>query len=58
MSQTNSPWIVRLHYAFQDEQFLYMAMEYMAGGDLVTLQESFDFPENWARYATMHGIVT
>lgn len=49
MSHANSPWIVKLHYAFQDEQHLYMAMEYMAGGDLVTLQESMDFPEDMAR---------
>lgn len=49
MSHANSPWIVKLHYAFQDEQYLYMAMEYMAGGDLVTLQENMEFTEEMAR---------
>ncbi len=31
MTQAQSDWIVAMHYAFQDAQFLYMAMEYMAG---------------------------
>ena len=31
MSQATSPWIVKLHFAFQDDNFLYMAMDYMAG---------------------------
>ena len=31
MSHANSPWIVALHYSFQDEQFLYMIMDYMPG---------------------------
>jgi serine/threonine protein kinase len=31
MCFANSPWIVRLDFAFQDDQFLYMAMEFMAG---------------------------
>lgn len=32
----NNPWIVQLHYSFQDEKFLYLAMEYLPGGDLMT----------------------
>lgn len=32
MAHSDSPWIIKLHYAFQDAQFLYMAMDYMAGG--------------------------
>jgi Rho-associated protein kinase 1/Rho-associated protein kinase 2 len=31
MAHSDSPWIIKLHFAFQDEQFLYMAMDYMAG---------------------------
>jgi len=31
MAYSRSPWIIKLHYAFQDDQFLYMAMDYMAG---------------------------
>jgi len=29
-----SPYLVRLHYAFRDEESLYLAMEYCSGGDL------------------------
>eukprot|EP01147_Barroeca_monosierra_P003905 gene3905-6385_t len=57
MSHSNSPWIVRLHFAFQDEQYLYMAMEYLAGGDLINLQDKVDFPEEWARFYTAELIL-
>ena len=53
MSHAHSPWIVALHYSFQDENFLYMAMDYMPGGDLVSLQENYDtIPEPWAQFYT------
>ena len=29
-------WIVKLHCCFQDEKFLFFAMEYLPGGDLMT----------------------
>jgi Rho-associated protein kinase 1 len=32
MAHANSEWIVQLHYAFQDNKYLYMVMDYMAGG--------------------------
>ncbi|KAM7541827.1 hypothetical protein Aperf_G00000002813 [Anoplocephala perfoliata] len=35
MSQSVSPWIVRLIYSFQDVHSLYMVMEYVPGGTLV-----------------------
>lgn len=57
MTFANSPWIVRLHYAFQDDQYLYMVMEFMSGGDLVTVQENYDFPEEWARFYTAELIM-
>lgn len=31
------PWIVELKCSFQDEKYLYLVMEYLAGGDLMTL---------------------
>lgn len=31
------PWIVNLHYAFQDENYLYILMEYCPGGNLLNL---------------------
>lgn len=32
-----NPWLTVLHYSFTDETHLYMVMEYMAGGDLMSL---------------------
>ena len=33
----NNPWIVELKQSFQDEKYLYLVMEYLPGGDLMTL---------------------
>ena len=33
MAHANSEWIVQLHFAFQDERYLYMVMDYMPGDD-------------------------
>lgn len=30
-------WVVELKYSFQDERHLYLVMEFLAGGDLMTL---------------------
>lgn len=44
-------WIVRLHYAFQDIDNLYLVLEYMGGGDLLTLLVDRDtFPESMTRF--------
>ena len=37
LASTNSPWLVKLLYAFQDTENVYLAMEYVPGGDLRTL---------------------
>jgi serine/threonine kinase 38 len=37
LTTTNNPWIVELKYSFQDDRFLYLVMEYLGGGDLMTL---------------------
>jgi protein-serine/threonine kinase len=44
-----SRWIVRLCYSFQDNDHLYLAMEFMAGGDLLNLLIERDvFSEDFA----------
>jgi protein-serine/threonine kinase len=44
-------WIVRLHYAFQDIDNLYLVLEYMGGGDLLTLLVDRDtFPEQMTKF--------
>uniref|UniRef100_A0A3B3TJD2 Rho-associated protein kinase n=1 Tax=Poecilia latipinna TaxID=48699 RepID=A0A3B3TJD2_9TELE len=52
MAFSNSPWIVQLCCAFQDDRNLYMVMEFMPGGDVVTLTINYDIPEKWARFYT------
>ncbi|KAI9168537.1 hypothetical protein H9P43_007910 [Blastocladiella emersonii ATCC 22665] len=42
MAFTDSSWITTLYAAFQDEQHLYLVMEYLPGGDLISLLESRD----------------
>ncbi|KAG8345843.1 Protein tyrosine kinase Protein kinase domain [Trypanosoma vivax] len=40
-----NPWVVRLYLSFQDGQYLYMVMEYMPGGDLISwlcIKQKFD----------------
>lgn len=37
LTATKTPWLVRLLYAFQDPQHVYLAMEYVPGGDFRTL---------------------
>uniref|UniRef100_A0A671PCF0 non-specific serine/threonine protein kinase n=1 Tax=Sinocyclocheilus anshuiensis TaxID=1608454 RepID=A0A671PCF0_9TELE len=45
-------WITRLYYAFQDDNFLYLVMDYYVGGDLLTLLSKFEdrLPEDMARF--------
>lgn len=45
-------WITHLHYAFQDENNLYLVMDYYCGGDLLTLLSKFEdrLPEDMARF--------
>jgi cell cycle protein kinase DBF2 len=37
LTTSNSEWLVHLLYAFQDEKSIYLAMEYVPGGDFRTL---------------------
>ncbi|GIL43873.1 hypothetical protein Vafri_1465 [Volvox africanus] len=37
LAEVQNPYIVKLYYSFQDEDFLYLVMEYLAGGDVMTL---------------------
>ncbi|XP_049914885.1 rho-associated protein kinase 2-like isoform X2 [Epinephelus moara] len=57
MAFSNSPWVVQLCCAFQDDHHLYMVMEFMPGGDLVTLTMNYDIPEKWARFYTAEVVL-
>ncbi|KAI5809883.1 kinase-like domain-containing protein [Peziza echinospora] len=37
LTAAKSPWLVKLLYAFQDDENIYLSMEYVAGGDFRTL---------------------
>ncbi|KAK8166602.1 serine/threonine-protein kinase cot-1 [Phyllosticta citrichinensis] len=37
LAESDSPWVVKLHTTFQDSTFLYMLMEFLPGGDLMTM---------------------
>ncbi|XP_067400863.1 rho-associated protein kinase 2 isoform X1 [Emydura macquarii macquarii] len=57
MAFANSPWVVQLFCAFQDDRYLYMVMEYMPGGDLVNLMSNYDLPEKWAKFYTAEVVL-
>ncbi|KAL4682452.1 hypothetical protein H8959_002007 [Pygathrix nigripes] len=48
----DNKWITALHYAFQDDNNLYLVMDYYVGGDLLTLLSKFEdrLPEDMARF--------
>lgn len=58
LAQSVSPWIVDLKYSFQDDRFLYLVMEFLPGGDLMTLLMEEDIlPEDQARLFTAEMVL-
>ncbi|KAJ8481945.1 hypothetical protein ONZ51_g5656 [Trametes cubensis] len=51
LAESNSPWVVQLYYSFQDPQYLYLIMEFLPGGDLMTMLIKYDtFSEDVTRF--------
>lgn len=49
--ESDSPWVVSLYYAFQDSLYLYLIMEFLPGGDLMTMLINYDtFSEDVTRF--------
>ncbi|KAF2072955.1 hypothetical protein CYY_005721 [Polysphondylium violaceum] len=47
----HNPWIVSLYYSFQDTNYLYLIMEYVPGGDMMTQLIKYDtFTEDATRF--------
>lgn len=47
----SNPWVVSLYYSFQDEKYLYLIMEYVPGGDMMTMLIKYDtFSEDQTRF--------
>ena len=40
LGRINNPFVVRLYYAFRTQKYYYLALEYLPGGDLLTLVKS------------------
>ncbi|MCJ1476003.1 Serine/threonine-protein kinase [Lambiella insularis] len=51
LALANSDWVVKLYGTFQDSTFLYMLMEYLPGGDLMTSLIKYEvFTEDVTRF--------
>ncbi|XP_074522798.1 citron Rho-interacting kinase isoform X1 [Halichoeres trimaculatus] len=52
LALNSSPWIPELLYAFQDKEHVYLAMEYLPGGDLMSLLNRYEdqFDESMAQF--------
>ena len=58
MSKVKSPWIVELKASFQEDDFLYLVMEYLPGGDFMNLLIKKDIlTEDEARFYTAELIL-
>ncbi|PWN51516.1 hypothetical protein IE53DRAFT_47622 [Violaceomyces palustris] len=50
MTQTQSPFVVKLFFTFQSSEYLYLVMEYLPGGDCASLCKVLGgLPEEWVR---------
>ena len=58
MSKVKSPWIVELKASFQEDDFLYLVMEFIPGGDFMTLLMDKDkLTEEEAKFYTAELIL-
>ncbi|GAK65640.1 kinase-like protein [Moesziomyces antarcticus] len=59
LTATKTPWLVRLLYAFQDPDHVFLAMEYVPGGDFRTLLcNNGALKEEYARFYMAEMIVS
>ncbi|XP_030275569.1 citron Rho-interacting kinase isoform X3 [Sparus aurata] len=52
LALNSSPWLPQLLHAFQDKEHVYLAMEYLPGGDLMSLLNRYEdqFDESMAQF--------
>ncbi|KAJ1648496.1 Serine/threonine-protein kinase [Coemansia asiatica] len=51
LAESDSQWVVQLYFSFQDVRNLYLIMEFLPGGDLMTMLIKYDiFPEDVTRF--------
>lgn len=50
LAAVKHPFVVQMHYAFQNESKLFMVMDFVQGGDFFTLMRKFKrLPEDWVK---------
>jgi serine/threonine kinase 38 len=58
LALAKNPWIVELRSSFQDDKFLYLVMEFLPGGDLMTLLMRKDIlSEEESRFYTAQTVL-
>ena len=58
MARAVDEWVVRLHYSFQDDSYLYLVMDFMPGGDLMSLLIKEDvLPEEAVRFYAAEAVL-
>ncbi|XP_055988993.1 serine/threonine-protein kinase LATS2 [Sorex fumeus] len=51
LAEADNEWVVKLYYSFQDKESLYFVMDYIPGGDMMSLLIRMEvFPEHLARF--------
>ncbi|XP_067889747.1 serine/threonine-protein kinase LATS2 isoform X1 [Heterodontus francisci] len=51
LAEADNEWVVKLYYSFQDKDSLYFVMDYIPGGDMMSLLIRMGvFPESLARF--------
>ncbi|XP_042313226.1 serine/threonine-protein kinase LATS2 isoform X3 [Sceloporus undulatus] len=51
LAEADNEWVVKLYYSFQDKENLYFVMDYIPGGDMMSLLIRMEvFPEKLARF--------
>jgi serine/threonine kinase 38 len=58
LTQTEHAHVVKLHWSFQDPAYLYLVMEYLPGGDIMTLLMRRDtLPEDETRFYIAESVL-
>ncbi|XP_068123057.1 serine/threonine-protein kinase LATS2 [Hyperolius riggenbachi] len=51
LAEADNEWVVKLYYSFQDKDYLYFVMDYIPGGDMMSLLIRMEvFPEHLAKF--------
>lgn len=58
LAEAENPWVVKMYYSFQDGHYLYLVMEFLPGGDLMTMLMKKDtFTEDETRFYIAESVL-